>query len=880
MTPAWTLTAARLCHRVITRLAPRDTRRQYGADMHQTFDVLSAAAHRAGIVALLTLLGRELVDVLAAHRHTDSDSDLRGSMTRRWLDWSQLAPAWRSMRRRPAYATAVILTLTLGTGITTTLFAVVETVLLRPLPYPNGEQLVTVYEASPTAPGRPSLIAPGRLNDWRRETTAFTAIAATYSESVTDTSGSTPERLDARRVTPGYFEVFAAAPALGRTFTAEEEQTGGPRAIVISDAFWTRRFARDPQAVGQALTIGNESYVVVGVMGRTFAAPVIDAWIPAHVPAEMLPVREARFMTGIARLKPGVTLEHGRQDLIRVQTALGEQYPATDRGWTVLVNDLRESRVGTRRSALLLVFGAVAVTWLVGLANIAGLVIVHTQRRARELSIRAALGASRVQVVNLIVQEMAVFAAIGGAAGLLLAMGLLRLVPEVFDTLPRLNELSLDWRSALFAIGSSLLAAVLCALWPAIRATRRSTLTTQSHGSRSATASAHWSQRLLVGAQVALGVVLCTSAAFLASSYYELTRTDLGFDSEGVVTFRVGARWDEDRVRVGQMQEQLVAQLASMPGVSGAGITNFLPAPGGSLRYQVKVSGLAGESDGGYMPTGVRIISAGYHQALRVPVLAGSECPPFRFDFNMPRTALVNRAFIERHAGGQSIIGRELSVEGDPRPAYRIIGVTGDVAEDGAQAERGPFVYACDSAGSWPDPHYVVRTTNAAGFGSQLRDAMRTIDPTRAVFAVRPLSGTLDASIAEPRLNAGIVISFAASALLLGALGLYALFSRLVAESRREIGVRLALGATPAGVVRMVVSDAGRLLAGGLIAGAALSVGTHQLIGAWLPKAAAFDGAALSIAAAVLAVVSACAVMFPAVRAAHIAPTEALRSDA
>jgi predicted permease len=877
MTPAWLLVVARACHRALVRLAPRETRRLYGADMRTTFDALSQRAHSRGIPALAALLWRELLDVLAAHRAVVSHSG--GPMTRRWLDWSQLAPAWRSMLRRPGYAAAVIITLTVGTGVTTALFAVVETVLLRPLPYPDGDQLVTMYEASPTAPGRPMLIAPGRLADWGRETTALTAIAGSYAESVTDTSGSNPERLDARRVTPGYFDVFTAAPAVGRAFTPQEELPGGPRAVVLGDGFWSRRFARDPSAVGRVLTIGSESYVIVGVMNRTFAVPTIDAWLPAQLPPELLQVREARFVTGVGRLKAGVTLDQGRQDLLRIQTALGEQFPDTDRGWTVVLTDLRESRVGARRSALLLVFGAVAVTWLVGIANIAGLVLVHTQRRARELSIRTALGASRVQVVNLIVQEMTLFAIIGGAAGLLLALGLVRLVPKVFETLPRLNELTLDWRSALFAVGSSLLAVLLCALWPALKATRRRESISQANSSRGATASAHWSQRLLVGAQVALGVVLCTSAAFLASSYYALTTTEIGFDSEGVVTFRVGARWDEDRARVGQMQEQLVAQLSSLPGVSGAGITNFLPAPGGSLRYQVKVAGLAGGSDDGYIPVGARMISAGYHQALRVPTISGTGCPPFRFDFDMPRTALINRAFLDTHAAGQSLLGRALSIEGDTGTPYTIVGVTADVAEDGVQTERAPFVYTCNSAGMWPDPYYVVRTTDTSGFAAQLRDVMRTTDPTRAVFAIRPLSGHLDASIAEPRVNAGIVMTFAASALLLGAIGLYALFARLVTESRREIGVRLALGATPAGVVRMVVSDAGRLLAGGLVAGAALSAGTHQLIGSWLPKAAAFDPTALSIASLVLALVSGCAVLFPALRAAHIAPTEALRSD-
>ena len=287
------------------------------------------------------------------------------------------------------------------------------------------------------------------------------------------------------------------------------------------------------------------------------------------------------------------------------------------------------------------------------------------------------------------------FAVIGGAAGLLLAMGLLRLVPEIFETLPRLNELSIDWRSASFAIGTSLMAALLCALWPALKATRHQTLTSQSHGNRNATASAHWSQRLLVGAQVALGVVLCTSAAFLASSYYALTTTDVGFNTEGVVTFRVGARWDEDRIRVGQLQEQLVAQLSTDAGYLRGG-DHELPA--GSRGHDP----IAGE--GGRPRWGIRgrLHARGCaHDQRRVSPGSGrarhlrSGMCAIRFDFNMPRTVLVNRTFVDRYAAGQSVIGRDLMIESDTRPPYTIVGVVGDIAEDGVQAERAPFIYSC-----------------------------------------------------------------------------------------------------------------------------------------------------------------------------------------
>jgi putative ABC transport system permease protein len=521
------------------------------------------------------------------------------------------------------------------------------------------------------------------------------------------------------------------------------------------------------------------------------------------------------------------------------------------------------------------------MAWLVAIANIAGLVLVHTQRRTRELAIRTALGASRAQVIAIVAQEMVALAAAGGGAGLVLASMLVGLVPQVFTTLPRLNELALDWRSALFAVLSSLAAALVCAIWPAAQATRRRTTFAHVEGTRSSTATAHWSQRVLVGAQVALGVVLCTSAALLSSSYYTLTAQNLGLDSEGVVTFRVGARWDEDRARVGQMQEALFERIAATPGVSAIGMTNFLPEPVGTLRYQVAVAGLGNRTEHGAMTVGMRMVSAGYHDALRVPLLAGTGCPRFHMDFTQPRVALVNRQFVDRYGQGQHLTGRQLTIEGvgGAGGAFTIAGVIGDVAEDGAQTQAFPFVYTCPSAGAWPDPHYVVRTADPDGFTAGLRELVRGIDSTRAVFAVRPLSAMLRASIAEPRLNAGVVTAFAGCALLLAALGLYTLFARLVTESRREIGVRLALGATPSDVLRLVVSHAGGLLGMGVAAGIVLSLGAYQLLRSSLHQTPAFDLAALGAAVVTLTSVSAVAILLPAIRASRVPPTEALRGD-
>jgi putative ABC transport system permease protein len=875
---------AQAIYGVLIRLAPSSTTQPYGDEMRETFRTLSERAGARGFWAVIRLLGRESVDLLKARRPTDQAAPLeRKSPMSVWMEFfSPLAQPMqlvRAMSRRPLFTLAVTGTLAFGTGTSTALFSVVETVLLRPLPYPDGDRLVTIFEASPTAPDKPGLIAPARLEDWNKQGSAFAALSGSYSDSLTETSADAPERLEARRVVSRYFTVFGSAPLIGRTPTVEEEQFGGPKAVVISEAFWSRRFARDPRVIDRSLVIAGEAHPIIGVMPRTFAGGTIDVWVPAQIPPGMLQVRNARFISGVARLKPGVTLEQARADIDRVQLALGRTFPETDKGWSAVLTDMKEGRVGDRRLALWLVFGAVGLVWLVGVANVAGLVLVDAQRRARELAVRTALGASRARVVGIVTLEVMAMAVVGAAIGVAVAIGLVSLVPAMFETMPRLAELAVDWRAMLFAGATSVLAALMCGVVPALQATHRGSVRALGGSSRGTTAASHAAQRWLVGVQVALGVVLCSSAALLARSYLELSDINPGFSSDGVVTFHVGARWDEDRARVGQLQVELLSALEQSPGVAAAGMVNFLPAPGGSLRYQVSVEGLASQEAGGLFTVGSRMMSPGYLRALQVPLLAGSWCQVFRFDFNQPRSAMVNQQFVERYSAGQNLVGRILRVAGAGNAPITIVGVVGDMAEDGPQVDRMPFVYTCDSAGSWPDPNYVVRTAEPGALIGRLREIVRRIDPGRAVFGVRLLDDVVDSTISEPRRNATLVAGFATAALLLCALGLYALFARLVAESRREIGVRLALGATPIQIVGLVLTDASRLLLAGAVAGIALSAGAYQLLKSVLFGVGPFDAVALAAAAFVLCAVSFVAILVPAARASRLMPTEALRSD-
>ncbi|HEX2444008.1 MAG TPA: ADOP family duplicated permease [Vicinamibacterales bacterium] len=794
------------------------------------------------------------------------------------VDVSAWRQAWRSLGRRRGFFAAVVLTLGFGTGVTAAVFSLVDTVLIKPLPYPDADRLVTVYEASPASKERTSLVAPARLEDWHRLNRSFAAISGSYSENVTDTIGAEPERLQGRRVAPRFFAVYAMPRLAGRTFTEEEERSNGPGAVVLSERFWTRRFNRDPAAVGRALTIGGRSYQIVGVMPAAFAGDATDIWLPAHLMPFFTQLRDARFLNGVGRLRSNVTIHEGARDLASVQAALAGEFPATDAGWSAEVRSLKEFRVGDSRRGLLLVFGAVALLWTIAIANTAGLMLVQLHRRSRELAIRAALGASRPRVIGTVVREGLILALAGGAAGAGLAWGLVSAMPALLSRTPRINELSLDWRALGFVAGTSLLAACVFSLVPALAGTRAHLMGALAGSSRAVAGGGHRLQRLLVVGQVALSVLLVGSATLLLRSYYDLTRVDTGFDASNTMTFHVAARWDEDRVRIGQLQQQLLASLEQLPHVQAAGMTNFLPATGATLRYQVNVEGLNGPNADGSMTVGTRSVTGGYLRALRAPLVAGSWCPPITTDLKAPRTALVSKRFVDVHAPGQNLVGRSVRIADTPGSPMRIVGVVGNMAEDGHATTPAPYLYACLVAGGWPDPEYVVRTSDVRALATDLRRIVRELDPGRAIFGVRPVQDVLDAALDRPRLDAAMLTLFAGAAIALAAIGLYSLFMLLVSERAREMAVRLAIGATPRELFQLVMTGAGRLLAGGLLLGIALTAAVDRALSGVVVEAG-IDLTALAVAAATLAIISTIAVAGPALRAARIAPIDALRGD-
>ena len=785
----------------------------------------------------------------------------------------QLGVTVRGFRRRPAMALTIIATLTLCIGANTAIFSAVDTLLLRPLPYPAADRLVAIHETNVKQLGAEGLVAPVRAADWASAARTLDAIAGCYFENLTDTSAPLPERVEAMRVSPGFLTLFGTSPLLGRTFSPEEERLVAPVAV-ISEGFWTRRFGRD-QAVGRQLPLGGRSYTIVGIMPASFQAPDATTEVWAPMPP-LTQSRDARILTTFGRLKPGVAAADAEADLTRIQSDLARQYPGTDAGWAARVTPLKDQQVGGIRRALWLLFGAVALVLLAACGNVACLLLADAARREHEIAVRLALGSGRGIVVRQLCLEGLVLACIGAALGLLVADHGARLLRDAAPQLPRLRDVTVDGRIIAFTTALAALTTLLFSLAPAVHATRIDLGRRLAQGGRSVAPGRLGLQRALVVVQVTLAVVLLTGAGLVVRSFDRLQRVSPGFSASNVLAFRISAQWSERPQAVAARQFRTLERLRAIPGVTAAAFGSVLPAGATFTPEEIRITELpAAETRFAEL----RMVSGDYFRVLQVPVVQGRSC---RDDPRQLQSSeiLVNRRFADRFFRDENPIGRHVvtGTASYSRPA-EVIGVVSDVRERGLASEPEPMVYLCGLTPYWPDPRYLVRVQDRRVSMAAIRAAIREIEPARAVYAARPLDEFLAESIAQPRLNALLLSLFAWTTLLLAALGLYGVLSQIVASRRREIGLRMALGARPAQILLSVIAQAATVtglgIAAGVIGASLLAHVMASLIFGIAPR----DPLTFAAVPIVLAIVAAVASIVPARRAAMVDPMAALRDD-
>jgi putative ABC transport system permease protein len=815
---------------------------------------------------------------------------------------ANLKSGWRFIRKSPSFSITVILTLALGIGANSAVFSAVDAILLRLLPFPNGDQLMRLSQHYTKANGVPTVVAPIRLEDWNRMNSTFQAMTGYYTENSSETSGTLPEKLTEAFVTQRFLQVWGVSPALGRDFTPEEEHFGGPTAVLISDRFWRNRFGASPDVLSKKLRIGDRSLSIVGVMPASFLFPdrEVDLWSAVPVDAPIAQNRRWTWYIVIGRLKPGVTLTQAQANLAAVQAQLGRAYPETDQDLSVEIKPLKEMTVGESRGSLWMLFASVTLLLLIACTNIVTLLLARAAQRQHEMAVRFSLGASRSAIVMQLLTEVFVLAFLGATLGLFVAAGTSGVFRSLASNLPRVEEIRLDWRVVLYALACSIVVTLLCGWVPAIRGSSRTLSASLAQASRTQVSGRNRLQWLLVGTQVALAVTLLAGAGLLFRSLRALGQVSPGFDASRILTFRISGSYGEtaDWQKLSHRIEETVEVLGKMPGIEAAS-TSGDALPGVPQHYPTELKFVEGEQDPEHkMVAESRFVSPGFFGTMQIPLLAGQLC---RDPLMEPRSTpedptgmhhvdvtrievLVNRSFAATYAHGSPAVSRHLSVMGlaflKADQAGEIRGIVGDAREEGMNHEPSPTVYWCMSA-SGPDPFYIVRTRAAQPLtmAATLRQKIQEIEPGRSVFDITPLEERIDDAFAENRMRTVLLAFFASTAIALACIGLYGTLSYSVNVRQREVGLRLALGALRGQITKQFLLQGLRVTFVGCVVGWALASAASRMLSEMLYGVSPSDLTTLTSVVVIVLLVAAIASLIPAVRAARLDPMQVLREE-
>ncbi len=801
--------------------------------------------------------------------------------------------AARTLRRRPAFSAACVLTIALGVGASTALFALVDAVLLRPLPLPEPDRLVRVYDTNPTAGVARTGVTSGNLADWRRRARLLRGLAGYYSMGRTLTTDADSEVVLTAQVTEDFFPVLGVHPAVGRTFTPEEiaasqfntaaAPVGADPVMLIGHALWVRRFGGDPGVVGRTVTLEKRPFRVVGVMPASFAVPEPDVQVFLPWGFTGKEPRDQHYLQTVARLAPGVSLAQAQEELRAIAAALGTEHPAPNAGWSVGLLALQEDMVGDSGRTLALLLAAVGLVLLVACANVALLSLARGLERAHDASIRLALGATRRRLLRQFLLESLLLCAAGGALGAVLAVAGLRLLVAAGTGLPRMHEVAVDVRALAFAVVATLAAALLSGLPVAWRRSRgepapalAGTPARVAGGGRSFVRDA------LVVAEVALAVVLVAGASLLLRSYRSLQAVDPGYDARGVLVAPIFL--DMETYGSGGKSRtyyaQLLERLSALPGVVSAGAATALPASplGPNFDRPVWPDGAA-ESDHARWRAWVSMVTPRYFDTMRMRVVEGRTFDE-RDGPDAPRTVMVSRGLARQLWPEGRAVGRRLTVDYSMSGTYpyEVVGVVEDVRFGGPRHAPRLEIYLAHAQRPYLVMNVAVR---AAGdprhLAPAVREVLRQMDARKPAQGLHALSDLLGATYARDRHALLVLSAFALAAAALALLGIHGLLAHRVRERTREIGIRMAVGAGQAQVRRWITGYALRLVGIGVAAGAILAVACARLLSGLLFGVAPLDPAPAG-AVALLVLLALLVSLHPAWRATRVDAAEVLRA--
>lgn len=800
--------------------------------------------------------------------------------------WRDIRYGARVLLKNPGFTIVAVLTLALGIGATTTIFSVLNGVVLRPLPFPEPERLVYMRAMNLNSGAMGGSISPPDFLDYREGVKLFDGFSVFQTISYTLSSEAEPERLIGGRVSAGFFETLRVQPLPGgRTFTADEEQEGRNDVVVVSHGLWQRSFGGDPGLVGKSLLLNGQKYTVIGIMPRDFQYPSTAVlWTPFPFRSPGTSIRRFHFLQGVSRLKPDVNLSQAQEEVTAIARRLEKQYPESNTGYGTGLTLLTDQVIGEMRQTLWMLAGAVGFLLLIACANVANLSLARAAVRGREMAIRAALGAGRRRVIRQLLTESSLLALVGGSLGFLLAVfGVKRLVAVSPGNIPRLGDVKVDWPVLGFSLAVSLFTSLLFGLAPALAAARPDLTETLKEGGRGSAGGGHHRLRsMLVVSEVALALVLLAGATLLSRSFLRLLQVDPGFQPARVLSLQMGLpplAYTQPAQRTLFLQ-QLLARVAALPGVQSAGTVSQLPMSGQNNDTSFALEGQPLAAPGmSSNNANQRVVSPDYFQTMSIPLRKGRFFTE-RDTADSPKVVIISESFAARFFAGQDPLGQRITMDfGEPWTA-EIVGVVGNIHHNSLAAPvyREMYTPAAQQApGMW---NLVVRgAVDPTRLTAAIKSEVRASDKNLPIYNVRPMEERVAESAAQPRLRTTLLGIFAGLAVLLAAVGIYGVISYSVTQRTHELGIRKALGAQSGDVLRLVVRQGMALALIGVAIGLTASFGLARLIQGLLFNISPMDPWTFVSIPLLLAMVALSATLIPAWRATRVDPMVALRYE-